>query len=161
MTETINIYTDGSSLGNPGPGGYGIILEWKKKKYIKEYSQGFIYTTNNRMELLAVVVALEKLKIKRANVEVFTDSKYIVDSVELKRIFKWEDNNFKKIKNPDLWIRFLKMNKKYDIKFSWIKGHNNHPQNERCDMLAVIAAKSNPTVRDIYYEESHKKLNLK
>ena len=111
------------------------------------------------MELLAVVVALEKLKIKRANVEVFTDSKYIVDSVELKRIFKWEDNNFKKIKNPDLWIRFLKMNKKYDIKFNWIKGHNNHPQNERCDMLAVIAAKSNPTVRDIYYEESNKKLN--
>ena len=161
MAETINIYTDGSSLGNPGPGGYGIILEWKKKKYIKEYSQGFIYTTNNRMELLAVVVALEKLKIKRANVEVFTDSKYIVDSVELKRIFKWKDNNFKKIKNPDLWIRFLKMNKKYDIKFNWIKGHNNHPQNERCDMLAVIAAKSNPTVRDIYYEESHKKLNLK
>ena len=159
MAETINIYTDGSSLGNPGPGGYGIILEWKKKNYIKEYSKGFAYTTNNRMELLAVVEALEKLKIKRANVEVITDSKYIVDSVELKRIFKWKDNNFKKIKNPDLWIRFLKMNKKYDIKFNWIKGHNNHPQNERCDMLAVIAAKSNPTVRDIYYEESNKKLN--
>lgn len=84
MEEIINIYTDGSSLGNPGPGGYGIILEWKKKNYIKEYSKGFKHTTNNRMELLAVVVALEKLKIERGNVKVFTDSKYIVDSVELK-----------------------------------------------------------------------------
>ena len=159
MAENINIYTDGSSLGNPGPGGYGIILEWKKKNYIKEYSKGFKYTTNNRMELLAVVVALEKIKIQRGNVKVFTDSKYIVDSVELNRVFKWENNNFKKIKNPDLWSRFLKMNKRFNIKFNWIKGHNNHPQNERCDMLAVIAAKSNPTVRDIYYEESNKKLN--
>ena len=98
MGASINIYTDGSSLGNPGPGGYGIILEWKKKNYIKEYSKGFKYTTNNRMELLAVVVALEKLKINRANVVVFTDSKYIVDSVELKRVFKWENNNLKKLK---------------------------------------------------------------
>ena len=128
MEEIINIYTDGSSLGNPGPGGYGIILEWKKKNYIKEYSKGYKYTTNNRMELLAVVVALEKLKIERGDVKVFTDSKYIVDSVELKRIFKWKNNNFKKIKNPDLWIRFLKMNEKHNIKFNWIKGHNNHPQ---------------------------------
>ncbi len=96
METNINIYTDGSSLGNPGPGGYGIILEWKKKNYIKEYSKGFKYTTNNRMELLAVVVALEKIKIQRGNVKVFTDSKYIVDSVELKRIFKWKNNNFKK-----------------------------------------------------------------
>ena len=159
MEASINIYTDGSSLGNPGPGGYGIILEWKKKNYIKEYSKGFKYTTNNRMELLAVVVALEKLKINRANVVVFSDSKYIVDSVELKRVFKWENNNFKKIKNPDLWIRFLKMYSKHDIKFIWIKGHSNHPQNERCDELAVTAAKNDPIERDLQYEEFVKNTN--
>ena len=159
MLESINIYTDGSSLGNPGPGGYGIILQWKKKNYIKEYSKGFVFTTNNRMELLAVVVALEKLKIKSANVEVYTDSKYIVDSVELKRIFKWKNNNFKKIKNPDLWIRFLKMNEKHKIKFNWVKGHNNHPQNERCDDLAVEAAKNNSVEHDLYYEKLNKMEN--
>ena len=159
MLESINIYTDGSSLGNPGPGGYGIILQWKKKNYIKEYSKGFVFTTNNRMDLLAVVVALEKLKIKRANVEVYTDSKYIVDSVELKRIFKWKNNNFKKIKNSDLWIRFLKMNEKHNIRFNWVKGHNNHPQNERCDYLAVEAAKNNSIEHDLYYEKLNKKEN--
>ena len=111
------------------------------------------------MELLAVVVALEKLKIKRANVEVYTDSKYIVDSVELKRIFKWKNNNFKKIKNPDLWIRFLKMNEKHNIRFNWVKGHNNHPQNERCDYLAVEAAKNNSIEHDLYYEKLNKKEN--
>ena len=158
METNINIYTDGSSLGNPGPGGYGIILEWKKKNYIKEYSKGFKYTTNNRMELLAVVVALEKIKIQRGNVKVFTDSKYIVDSVELKRIFKWKNNNFKKIKNPDLWIRFLKMNKKHNIKFNWIKGHNNHPQNERCDSMASMAAKKKNLVRDTVFETKNKKI---
>ena len=159
MAETINIYTDGSSLGNPGPGGYGIILELEKKNYVKEYSKGFVYTTNNRMELLAVVVALEKLKKRKSNVKVFTDSKYIVDSVELKRVFKWKNNNFKKIKNQDLWIRFLKMNDKHSIKFNWIKGHNNHPQNERCDNLAVEAAKNNPIEHDIYYEKQNSKGN--
>ena len=159
MGVSINIYTDGSSLGNPGPGGYGIILEWKKKNYIKEYSKVFKYTTNNIKELLAVVVALEKLKINRANVVVFTDSKYIVDSVELRRVFKWENNNFKKIKNPDLWIRFLKMNSKYNVKFIWIKGHSNHPQNERCDELAVMAAKNNPVERDLQYEKFIKNTN--
>ena len=153
MEASINIYTDGSSLGNPGPGGYGIILEWKNKNYIKEYSKGFKYTTNNRKELHAVVVAHEKIKIQRANVKVFTDSKYIVDSVELKRIFKWKNNNFKNIKNPDLWIRFLKMNEKHNVKFNWIKGHNNHPQNERCDELAVKAAKNNSTEVDFNYEK--------
>ena len=159
MAESINIYTDGSSLGNPGPGGYGIILEWKKKNYIKEYSKGFKYTTNNRMELHAVVEALEKLKLQKAHVEVFTDSKYIVDSVELKRVFKWKNNNFKKIKNSDLWIRFLQMNEKHYIKFNWIKGHNNHPQNERCDELAVDAAKNNSIEHDFYYEKLNKKVN--
>ena len=159
MVENINIYTDGSSLGNPGPGGYGIILEWKKKNYIKEYSKGFVYTTNNRMELLAVIVALEKLKVKKANVEVYTDSKYIVDSVELKRVFKWKKNNFKTTKNSDLWVRFLKIKEKHNIKFHWVKGHNNHPQNERCDKIAVEAAKNNPIERDTYYEDLNKEVN--
>ena len=153
MLESINIYTDGSSLGNPGPGGYGIILQWKKKNYIKEYSKGFVFTTNNRMELLAVVVALEKLKIKRANVEVYTDSKYIVDSVELKRIFKWKNNNFKKIKNPDLWIRFLSVYKKHKVSFFWVKGHNNNLLNERCDYLAVEASKQPNLNIDVGYEK--------
>ena len=159
MAENINIYTDGSSLGNPGPGGYGIILEWKKKNYIKEYSKGFAFTTNNRMELLAVIVALEKLKVKKANVEVYTDSRYVVDSVELKIVFKWKKNNFKKTKNPDLWIRFLKIKERHDIKFRWVKGHNDHPQNERCDKLAVEAAKNNAIDRDTYYEELNKNIN--
>ena len=159
MAENINIYTDGSSLGNPGPGGYGIILEWKKKNYTKEYSKGFAFTTNNRMELLAVIVALEKLKVKKANVEVYTDSRYVVDSVELKRVFKWKKNNFKKTKNPDLWIRFLKIKERHDIKFRWVKGHNDHPQNERCDKLAVEAAKNNAIDRDTYYEELNKNIN--
>ena len=158
MVENINIYTDGSSLGNPGPGGYGIILEWKKKNYIKEYSKGFVYTTNNRMELLAVIVALEKLKVKKANVEVYTDSKYIVDSVELKRVFKWKKNNFKKTKNSDLWVRFLKIKEKHNIKFHWVKGHNNHPQNERCDSMAAMAAKKKNLVRDIVFETNNKKI---
>ena len=159
MVENINIYTDGSSLGNPGPGGYGIILEWKKKNYIKEYSKGFVYTTNNRMELLAVIVALEKLKVKKANVEVYTDSKYIVDSVELKRVFKWKKNNFKKTKNSDLRVRVLKIKEKHNIKFHWVQGHNNHPQNERCDKIAVEAAKNNPIERDTYYEDLNKEVN--
>ena len=143
MSKRVNIYTDGSSIGNPGPGGYGLIMEWVGKNLIKEFSKGFIETTNNRMELLAVIIGLELLKKEGFDVVVFSDSKYVVDAVKKKWLFEWEKNNFKKKKNIDLWKRFLIVYKKHNIKFEWIKGHNNHPQNERCDFLAVEAANSN------------------
>ena len=143
MSKRVNIYTDGSSIGNPGPGGYGLIMEWVGKNLIKEFSKGFIETTNNRMELLAVIIGLELLKKDGFDVVVFSDSKYVVDAVKKKWLFEWEKNNFKKKKNIDLWKRFLIVYKKHNIKFEWIKGHNNHPQNERCDFLAVEAANSN------------------
>ena len=143
MSKRVNIYTDGSSIGNPGPGGYGLIMEWVGKNLIKEFSKGFIKTTNNRMELLAVIIGLELLKKDGFDVVVFSDSKYVVDAVKKKWLFEWEKNNFKKKKNIDLWKRFLIVYKKHNIKFEWIKGHNNHPQNERCDFLAVEAANSN------------------
>jgi len=115
-------------------------MEWVGKPYKKEFSEGFRLTTNNRMELLAVIVALEQLKKDGISVIVYSDSKYVVDSVEKKWVFNWVRKGFKDKKNPDLWRRFLKVYKKHDVKFQWIKGHNEHPQNERCDQLAVKAA---------------------
>ena len=143
MSKRVNIYTDGSSIGNPGPGGYGIIMEWVGKNLIKEFSKGFTETTNNRMELLAVIIGLELLKKDGFDVVVFSDSKYVIDAVKKKWLFEWKKNNFKKKKNIDLWKRFLIVYKKHNVNFEWIKGHNNHPQNERCDYLAVQAANSN------------------
>ena len=150
--KEIHIFTDGSSRGNPGPGGYGIVMEDKSSNYVKEYSEGFRKTTNNRMELLAVIEALKKLKKENAQVVVFTDSKYVVDSVEKKWVFTWEKNNFKKKKNIDLWLKFLKIFRKHTIKFKWVKGHNNHPQNERCDHLAYEASKNKNLLIDREYE---------
>ena len=152
MTKKINIYTDGSSIGNPGPGGYGIIMISDNGEYKKEFSKGFKLTTNNRMELLAVIVALESIKIKNYNVEVFTDSKYVSDAVDKEWVFEWEKINFKKKKNPDLWKRFLKIYRKHYVNFQWIKGHNNHLQNERCDYMAVEAAKGSKLLVDKFYE---------
>ena len=157
MTKKINIYTDGSSIGNPGPGGYGIIMVLEDNAYKKEVSQGFSLTTNNRMELLAVIVALENIKIISSNVEVFTDSKYVSDAVEKKWVFEWEKLNFKKKKNPDLWKRFLIIYRKHNITFTWIKGHNNHPENERCDYMANKAARSSNLIKDTYYEQNIKR----
>ena len=157
MTKKVNIYTDGSSIGNPGPGGYGIIMVLENNTYKKEVSQGFSLTTNNRMELLAVTVALENIKIINSNVEVFTDSKYVSDAVEKKWVFEWEKLNFKKKKNPDLWKRFLIIYRKHNITFTWIKGHNNHPENERCDYMANKAARSSNLIKDTYYEQNIKR----
>ena len=157
MSKKINIYTDGSSIGNPGPGGYGIIMVLENNTYKKEVSQGFLLTTNNRMELLAVTVALENIKIINSNVEVFTDSKYVSDAVEKKWVFEWEKLNFKKKKNPDLWKRFLIIYRKHNITFTWIKGHNNHPENERCDYMANKAARSSNLIKDTYYEQNIKR----
>ena len=143
MFKRVNIYTDGSSLGNPGPGGYGLIMEWVGKNLIKEFSKGFTKTTNNRMELLAVITGLELLKKDGFDVIIYSDSKYVVDAIKKKWLFDWKKNNFKKKKNVDLWKRFLHVYNKHNVKFEWIKGHSNHPQNERCDFLAVEAANSN------------------
>lgn len=136
---SVVIYTDGAAKGNPGNGGYGAVLMYGQHK--KEISEGFVRTTNNRMELLAVIVALETLT-RPVNVTVYSDSKYVVDSVEKKWVFGWEKKNFKDKKNVDLWKRFLVIYKKHTVKFVWVKGHAGNPMNERCDQLAVAAAES-------------------
>jgi len=156
-TAQIHIYTDGSALGNPGPGGYGIIIELVGKQYFKEYAQGFAYTTNNRMELLAVIVGLETLKKQPMDVIVFSDSKYVIDSVQKKWVFGWRAKNFKGKKNPDLWKRFLTIYALHNVCFHWVKGHNDHPQNERCDRLAVNAAKAGSKEKDIFFEKESMK----
>lgn len=150
-THQIHIYTDGACSGNPGPGGYGIVMEWVGKKYTKEFSEGYQKTTNNRMELLAVIVALEKIKTQNVEITVFSDSKYVVDAVEKKWLLSWRKKQFKKVKNPDLWKRFLKIYNPKNTKFEWIKGHNNHLQNERCDVLAVNASKKEHLLEDEGY----------
>ena len=150
----VEIYTDGSSIGNPGPGGYGIVMQWKGKNYKKEFCNGYRHTTNNRMELLAVIKGLEKLKKINQEVVVFSDSKYVIDAVEKKWVFKWKKNKFKGKKNPDLWKKFLKLFEIHNIKFKWVKGHNNHPQNERCDFLANNAAKGDNLIIDRNFENN-------
>jgi len=146
----IIIYTDGAAKGNPGPGGYGAVLMHKGRR--KELSEGFRLTTNNRMELLAVIVALEALKIEKSKVTIYTDSKYVADAVQQGWVFQWEAKNFKKKKNPDLWRRFLQVYPKHQVSFLWVKGHSNIPENERCDELAVKASEGNNLLVDEVYE---------
>lgn len=141
INATVHIYTDGAARGNPGPGGYGIVMEWVGKTYRKEFSKGFAHTTNNRMELMAVIEALKKLKNPNTAAIVFTDSKYVADAVEKGWVFGWEKKGFKDRKNADLWREFLVEYRNHKVSFKWIRGHNNHPQNERCDALAVEASK--------------------
>lgn len=138
MSYKITVYTDGASSGNPGPGGYGIVM--MSGSHRKEFSDGFRLTTNNRMELLAVIVALENLKVENCDVTIYTDSKYVADAVTKGWVFGWLKKNFKGKKNPDLWRRFLDVYKKHKVKFVWVKGHANIPENERCDQLAVAAS---------------------
>lgn len=147
----ISIYTDGAAKGNPGPGGYGIIL--RSGQHQKEVSEGFRLTTNNRMELLSVIIALEMIKKPNAVVEIWSDSKYVVDAVEKGWVFGWQKKGFKGKKNVDLWQRFLNIYPKHKVKFHWIKGHAGHPENERCDELAVKAAESSNLKTDTWYEE--------
>ncbi len=149
----INIYTDGSAKGNPGKGGFGVVLI--AGKHYKEISQGFRHTTNNRMELLAVIVGLEHLKNINSEVQVYSDSKYVVDSIEKKWVFQWEKKHFKGKKNTDLWKRFLVIYKKHKVSFNWVKGHAGHPQNERCDYLAVEASEQPQLLVDEGYENSN------
>jgi len=153
--KQVHLYTDGAASGNPGPGGYGLVLELPGTTYKKEWSEGFTHTTNNRMELLAVIVGLELLKEAPLDVTVFTDSKYVCDAVEKKWLFRWKREGFKKQKNQDLWLRFLEIYKKHQVKITWIKGHNQHPQNERCDTLAVAASKQEIKKEDTGYLASN------
>lgn len=150
----VSIYTDGSSKGNPGRGGYGVVLLYEGHR--KEVSEGFRLTTNNRMELLAVIVGLEALKSFNKNIVIYSDSKYVVNAIEKKWLFNWEKNSFKKKKNKDLWLRFLKIYRKHSVKFVWIKGHSEIVENERCDFLAVQAAEKKTLKIDEYYENSIK-----
>ena len=148
----ITIYTDGAAKGNPGPGGYGAILQ--SGPHYKEISQGFRLTTNNRMELLSVIVCLEMLKQEGCEVMVFSDSKYVVDAVEKNWIGGWVKRGWKNVKNPDLWKRYLVVAAKHKVRFKWIKGHNGHQMNERCDFLAVEASVGSHLLVDTWYEEN-------
>ena len=149
---SVVIYTDGSAKGNPGRGGYGVVM--MSGSHRKEISGGFELTTNNRMELLSVIVGLEHLKKEKTFVTIYSDSKYVVDAVEKKWLFSWEKKNFGKKKNPDLWIRFLKIFRKHQVRFVWVKGHSNIKENERCDQLAVEAADSEKLKKDVWYENN-------
>ena len=155
MSHQIHIYTDGAAKGNPGPGGYGVVIELVGSAYRKEFFEGFRLTTNNRMELLAVIVGLEKLKQPNMKVLVISDSKYVVDAVLQRWVFGWEKTGFKGKKNPDLWMRFLRIFRQHQVDFQWIKGHNNHPQNERCDALAVMASQQKNLSIDVAYEQEN------
>ena len=145
----ISIYTDGASRGNPGPGGFGAVLI--SGSHRKEISQGFRLTTNNRMELMSVIVALEALKKEGQHVTIYSDSQYVVYAVEKKWVFGWEQKNFAKKKNADLWIRFLRVYRKHKVKFVWVRGHASNKENNYCDELAVAAAMgSNLLIDDGY-----------
>lgn len=152
--DKINIYTDGSSRGNPGNGGYGVVLIYKG--HVKEFSEGFRKTTNNRMELLAVIVALESLKTNEIPIVLHSDSKYVLDSITKGWVFGWVKKGFKDKKNADLWRRFLKVyDKKFKIEFKWVKGHAGNPGNERCDLLATQAADGgNLKIDEVFEKEA-------
>ena len=147
--QPIKVYTDGACSGNPGPGGYGVIM--RCGDYEKEMSEGYACTTNNRMELLAVITALEAIKWEGADVTIWSDSSYVVDAVEKGWVFSWEKKGFAKKANPDLWMRFLAVYRRHRVRFQWIRGHNGHPENERCDRLAVAAAASGQLLVDEQY----------
>ncbi len=150
MVREITLYSDGSALGNPGPGGYGVVL--LSGKHRREISQGFRLTTNNRMELLGIIVGLEAIKMPGQNVTVYSDSKYVVDAVTKGWLWNWQRTNFKDKKNPDLWLRFIKIYKQHTVKMVWVKGHADNELNNLCDQLAVAAANNSPTSVDVGYE---------
>jgi ribonuclease HI len=146
----VRVYTDGSAKGNPGPGGYGIVLKFDHM--YKEISKGYRLTTNNRMELLALIVALENMKTNKYPIEVYSDSKYVIDSITKGWVFGWRNKGFKGKKNADLWLRYLELHPKFNLSYHWVKGHNGHPENERCDQLAVKAAETPPHEIDTVFE---------
>lgn len=154
----IEIFTDGASSGNPGPGGYGVVL--RAGKHYKELSEGFRKTTNNRMELLAVIKGLEALKTPNQDVVICSDSKYVIDAIEKRWVYGWLKIGFKDKKNKDLWMRYLEISKLHKIRFIWVRGHNGHPENERCDQLAVAASKSRELLIDTVFEAENGRVNL-
>lgn len=145
----IFLYTDGAASGNPGPGGYGAVLRCGELR--KEISGGFALTTNNRMELLAVIKGLEAIRWQRADVEVWSDSQYVVKAVTEGWLENWILKDWKKVKNPDLWRRFVPLYRAHNVTFHWLKGHAGHPENERCDAMAVAAYKAGPVEQDEGY----------
>lgn len=154
----IYLYTDGAASGNPGPGGYGVVLKCANVE--KEMSGGFRMTTNNRMELLAVIVGLEAIRWDRAEVKVVSDSSYVVKAINEGWLTNWQRKQFKKVKNPDLWMRLLPLLERHQVSFHWVKGHAGHPENERCDELAVAAYNAPLLPEDEGYMPEDSKLNL-
>ncbi|HCN82325.1 MAG TPA: ribonuclease HI [Sphingobacteriaceae bacterium] len=154
----IEIFTDGASSGNPGPGGFGVIL--RSGNHYKEISAGFRKTTNNRMELLAAITGLEAIKSPDQEVLIYSDSKYVIDAIEKKWIYGWMKKGFTGKKNKDLWLRFMTAYSKHKVKFKWVKGHAGHIENERCDELAVQASmdKANQLIDSVFEVENQKSL---
>ena len=148
----IRIFTDGAAQGNPGPGGYGVVMKYNN--HVKELSQGFRLTTNNRMELMAVIVGLEAIKKEGIPITIYSDSKYVVEAVEKGWIWNWQKKNFAKKANEDLWQEYIILHNRLKPRFVWIKGHAGHPENERCDQLAVQAANSSGLLVDKWYEDN-------
>jgi len=153
-SQTVHLFTDGACRGNPGPGGYGAILRYGNHE--KELSEGFRKTTNNRMELMAVIKGLEALKKDNLNIVVVSDSEYVVNAIKKGWLLNWEKKGWKKVKNVDLWKQFIGLYKKHHITFEWIRGHAGHPENERCDVLAVQAASERKLLIDHEYEANQK-----
>lgn len=150
----LNIYTDGAARGNPGPGGYGIVMLWGDKR--KELSAGYRLTTNNRMELLAVIVALQNLNKKNIEVNIFTDSQYVVNSITKKWLDNWIKTDFKGgKKNKDLWLQYHNLSKEFKVRMHWVKGHADNQFNNRCDELATTAADSKDLLIDSVYESEN------
>lgn len=158
MTDVVTIYTDGACSGNPGPGGFGVVLI--SGRHRKEISGGFRLTTNNRMELLAAIIGLAALKREGTVVRLYTDSQYLVNAVNKGWLFGWEMKRFAKKKNPDLWIRFLEVYRRHQVTLIWVKGHNNDPENERCDMLAVAASKGPGLEEDSGYTPENGEMGI-
>ncbi|MEO6914341.1 MAG: ribonuclease HI [Chitinophagaceae bacterium] len=148
--QELVIYTDGAARGNPGPGGYGAVLKWGNTE--KEISGGFKRTTNNRMEIFAVIAALESLTKKGLRIVVYSDSQYVVKAWQEGWLKKWIVTNFKDKKNKDLWIRFHELSREHHLRFQWVKGHASNPHNNRCDLLATEAADSRNLPPDTGYD---------
>jgi ribonuclease HI len=154
LSHEIIIFTDGAARGNPGPGGYGVVMI--SGPHRKEMSKGFRLTTNNRMELMSVIAGLEAIKKEGSHVTIYSDSKYVVDSVEKKWVLGWEQKHFSGKKNSDLWIKFLKFFRKHKVRFVWVKGHAENKENNRCDEMAVAASFDSVLHVDEWYEKQEK-----
>lgn len=151
MSQALNIFTDGASRGNPGPGGYGVLLFWGNTS--KELLQGYRRTTNNRMELMAVIAALQALTRKGLHIVVHSDSSYVVNAVEKGWLQNWIKTGFKGKKNADLWMQYARLAKDHNVRFVWVKGHADNIYNNRCDQLATFAADNGPWLEDTGFEE--------